>query len=325
MREALTFTRQVGDRYSLPYYLHNLGLTLGFQKRYQEASEHFAGAFKIYDQRDKSESRERGIALGFQAAILIKQGELDQATAYLAQSLAIKEKFQDISGTPELLNWLGEIEEIRFQQGAGEGESAPLTTAEDYYHQSLGYRRVCRRHFECNALTSLVRIKYAQRDYRAISPLLTEAEQLAQEYEYNDHLASLRLTQGHITWDGHIPEWGSDFEAALSYYQQALIYALRYNRFLLDEVLWGDGIITPLQPIIPSCQERGEAGRQMLIVLRDWWQSGNNDIGTPRPDTISPIPENIPLLEAEQIARQREPGDGSPQPTVLEKLEAALL
>jgi hypothetical protein len=47
--------------------------------------------------------------------------------------------------------------------------------------------------------------------------------------------------------------------------------------------------------------------------MRDGWQTGINDIGTPRPDTLSPIPEGIPLLKAEHIARKREPGDGSPQ------------
>ncbi len=31
-----------------------------------------------------------------------------------------------------------------------------------------------------------------------------------------------------------------------------------------------------------------------------------------------------PLLEAERIAREREPGDGSPQRTVVEQIEAAL-
>ena len=36
------------------------------------------------------------------------------------------------------------------------------------------------------------------------------------------------------------------------------------------------------------------------------------------------IPEGIPLLEAERIAREREPGDGSPQRTVVEKIQAAL-
>jgi hypothetical protein len=63
---------------------------------------------------------------------------------------------------------------------------------------------------------------------------------------------------------------------------------------------------------------------RMLIALRDWWQTGVNDIGTPRPDTISPIPEGIPLLEAERIARKREPGDGTPQKSVVEQIENAL-
>ncbi len=62
----------------------------------------------------------------------------------------------------------------------------------------------------------------------------------------------------------------------------------------------------------------------MLIALRDWWQTDHNDIGTPRPDTISPIPEGIALLEAERLARKREPGDGSPQKSVVEQIENAL-
>jgi len=36
------------------------------------------------------------------------------------------------------------------------------------------------------------------------------------------------------------------------------------------------------------------------------------------------IPEGIPLLEAERLARELEPGDGSPQQTVVEKIQAAL-
>jgi len=46
-----------------------------------------------------------------------------------------------------------------------------------------------------------------------------------------------------------------------------------------------------------------------------------SDIDTPRLDTISPILEDIPLLEAERIAREREPEDGSPQQTVVERIE----
>jgi len=118
--------------------------------------------------------------------------------------------------------------------------------------------------------------------------------------------------------------WGEGFDAALRYYRHALIYALRYNCFLLDEVLSGRPQGTLLRPIISECLKHDEEGRRMLIALRDWWQSGTNDIGTPRPNTISPIPESIALLEAEHIACWREPGDGSLQRSVVEQIENAV-
>lgn len=156
------------------------------------------------------------------------------------------------------------------------------------------------------------------------APLSQRAEALAQQHEYNDQLAALRLTQGHSAWNNEGPDWASGFDAALHYYREALIYAVRFNRFLLDEVLWGRAMTTPLNPIIPFCRTQGSNGRDMLVALRDWWQVGVNDIGQKRADTISPILEGIPLLEAERIARSREPGDGLPQKSVIEQLEAAL-
>jgi tetratricopeptide (TPR) repeat protein len=200
-----------------------------------------------------------------------------------------------------------------------------LDGAVEYY--VLAYSeasKIDRNYVRASALTGLFRCCGRQQIYdRAIS-YFSEAEQLAQQYEYNDHLASLRLTQGHIAWDGRLDAWGVGFDAALHHYQHALVYALRFNRFLLDEALAGRPQGTPLQPILPTCLARGEEGRRMLIALADWWQTGVNDVGVPRPDTISPLPEGIPLLEAERIAREREPGDGSPQTPVLARLAAVL-
>jgi hypothetical protein len=62
----------------------------------------------------------------------------------------------------------------------------------------------------------------------------------------------------------------------------------------------------------------------MLLDLRDWWQNGINDIGVPRLDTVSHIPEAISLIEAEKITRNREPGDGSQQRDLIEQINAAL-
>jgi len=294
--------------------LRDWGYAVGFSGDFVEANRLLSESLQESVRQAAYSQREEAVTLGFYGAILVKQGDLEKAREYLSRSLEMKLALKDNSYILETLNYLGALCQIENK----------LSEAENYYTQSLSLRWTGRLYFGCDALTGLVRVKHAHGDYAAIPPLLAEAEALAQQYEYNDYLASLRLTQGHIAWEDHIPEWGSGFDAALHYYQQALIYALRYNRFLLDEVLWGGGVATPLRPIIPHCLERGEEGRRMLLALRDWWQTGVNDIGTPRPDTISPIPEGIPLLEAERIAREREPGDGSPQKTVIKRIEAVL-
>src|SRR6266700_2571335 len=93
---------------------------------------------------------------------------------------------------------------------------------------------------------------------------------------------------------------------------------------ILDEALSGGGQGTPLYPIVQNSVEHGEEGQRMLVTLRDWWQNGINDIGVPRLDTISPVPEGISLIEAERIARNREPGDGLVQRDVVEQINMAL-
>ncbi len=292
-------------------YLRELAYAEGMQDKYEKADENFGKALQVANllgyQREK-------VTLSFWGRILIRQGAVEKARNLLIESYNSGQELKDPGVMIESLNWLAEVAEIAHD----------WLDAETQYNRALELRRTRRYYFECGALTGFVRVKHAQDDFAAIPPLLAEAEQLAQQYEYNDHLASLRLTQGHIAWEGKAPTWDNGFEAALHLYQHALIYALRYNRFLLDEVLSGRSQGTPLRPIIPHCLKRGEEGRQMLIALRDWWQAGVNDIGTPRPDTISPIPEGIPLLEAEHIAREREPGDGSPQKSVIEQIEVAL-
>jgi tetratricopeptide (TPR) repeat protein len=312
-RKAAEIGKEIGLVVNLQS--RDMGMVYGFSDRFAEAEECFSKdiqrsrAFASYTRRDEA------VALGFYGMVLVRKGEIDKAIEILIESYTLKRNIEDTSYLLETINWLGIAHET-----VGEWEKAHA-----YYRQNLEeYRWAGRLYFDCGALTGLVRVKHAQGEYAAIPPLLAEAEQLAQQYEYNDHLASLRLTQGHIALEGNAPAWENGFDAALRYYQHALIYALRYNRFLLDEVLSGRPQGTPLRPIIPECLKRGEEGRKMLIALRDWWKAGVNDIGTPRPDTISPIPEGIALLEAERIAREREPGDGLPQKSVVEQIDAAL-
>lgn len=98
-------------------------------------------------------------------------------------------------------------------------------------------------------------------------------------------------------------------------YLQALICALRYNRFLLDDTLLS---------IMTVCRKRGNDGQRMLSLLRDSWSSEYNEVSRVPSETISLLPEGIPLLQAEEIARQREPGSGERQERVLENLNKDL-
>jgi tetratricopeptide (TPR) repeat protein len=291
----------------------NLGLLLAMQNRYREATSHFTSSLEIVQSLGEEYQTHLAYIQGFWGVLLIRQGKLEKAEENLKRSLIIRGERHVSIDIPEVLVWLGRLHETREEWKA----------ALDWYSRPE-LKSTGRCYFESQALEGLCRAKCQSGEFTDILPYVAEAEEMAQRYEYNDHLASLRLTQGHIAWEGCIPEWKSGFNAALHYYQQALMYALRYNRFLLDEILWGGGIATPLRPIIPYCLERDEEGRRMLVELCDWWQTGTNDVGAPRPGTISPIPEGIPLLEAERIARKREPGDGSVQVTVVEKVEQAL-
>jgi tetratricopeptide (TPR) repeat protein len=319
---ALSIARELNAT-DLAYILRDWGFVLGMEGKYVDAESAFVESLSVFKFDAALQNVEDPIANGFWGFILQKQRRFTEAEQKLLHSLEIEQRVGDWFEIPKLHVWLGELYETRFLLESSDDQ---LELAGSHYNEAISLTRSLqsRHNFRVWALTGLIRVKHAQGDYAAIPPLLAEAEQLAQQYEYNDHLASLRLTQGRIAWEGNAPAWENGFDAALRYYQHALIYALRYNRFLLDEVLSGRPQGTPLRPIIPACLKRGEEGRRMLIALRDWWQTGVNDIGTPRPDTISPIPEGIPLLEAERIAREREPGDGTPQKSVVEQIEAAL-
>ncbi len=309
-RETIEAAKLLQDQEYLAMKTRDLALCLSFQGKYSEALTTAEAGLSLAISLGEMEVFG---ALHLYGIVCFKCEKLERAEEYLLQSIAVGQKVHAhlvaaplyLATTYEVLNRFDKAEQF-------------------YQFTQVEAHKLGRYYFECGATTGLIRIKHALRNYAAIPPLLVEAERIAQRYEYNDNLTSLYLTRGHITWDGLIPEWQSDFDSALHCYQHALVYALRYNRFLLDEALSGREYSTPLKPIIPHCIGRGNEGQQMLVALRDWWQTGINDIGKPKPDTISPIPEDIPLLEAERIAREREPGDGSPQTNVVEKIIAAL-
>jgi len=307
-QEALSALNQLEWKDFAGVY-RDLGLAMAMQGRFQQLDYFLELAMS--NARTIQSPLGEGIGLCFWGLGKLRQGEIKSAIGLLTDSQNVRKQIHALPD--EGINFLGIAHEVQ----------GNYSQARSCYHLRLE-SNWGRNWLDCGALTGLVRVDFAEQLFDDITSSSSRAEQLAQQYEYNDHLASLRLTQGHIAWDGRLDAWGVGFDAALHHYQQALVYALRFNRFLLDETLAGRPQGTPLQPVIPTCLARGEEGRHMLRSLRDWWQTGVNDVGVPRPDTISPLPEGIPLLEAERIARAREPGDGSPQTPVLAQIAAVV-
>ena len=292
----------------------NLAFVVGVQGKFEEAHQGFERAITLREAAD--DQFFVGYWNAFRARVLLMQGEdgYTAALSLLQQSLARKERL----GTEILqtLDLFGRLHELRQQ----------WTESEDYYREILA-QDTGRHYLEASALAGLMRVKYALGKIPSATMLDAETERLenlSQEHEYNNHLASLNLIKGHLAWKETSASQEVALETALHFYRQALVYALRYNRFLLDEVLEGAGMRTTIPSLIPFCLMQGKEGLQILAALRDWWKTGDNRIGVPRYDSLSLIPENLTLLHAEQMARQREPGDHAPQRTVVERIDAVL-
>ncbi|GAB4546126.1 MAG: tetratricopeptide repeat protein [Anaerolineae bacterium] len=174
--------------------------------------------------------------------------------------------------------------------------------AVEHYAISLESARSAGNHVhECRALVGICQAYYEQGDISQLHELIGQAAELGNIYGYYELLADIHILQGRMALD-RAPMDQEYLDSAVGFYGAALKDALLYNRYKLDETL---------QEIIAHCREPGDTGSQVLAALRDFWRIDASD-------------EGVPLPEAERIAREREPGDGSAQMTVVEKIEQAL-
>jgi tetratricopeptide (TPR) repeat protein len=313
IRRALEIAKSSQDQEYLCRRTRDLALYLGFQGKCPEAQVNAEESLSLAQSFGTAGGTDLFCSLTHYGIVSFKCGELDRAEDYLTQAYHV---LQNVHARLDIVPlYLAILHEVRRN----------FDEAEPRYQRLLkGTHPSGRNYEECGALTGLVRVKHNQNDYPTLLSYWSEAKRLAEQNEYNDFLASLYLSRGHITWDGPIPDWGSGFDIALQNYKLALIHALRFNRFLLDEVLSGSESCTPLLPIIPHCVKRGKEGELMLVALSTWWKSGVNDTGMPSPDKSSLVPEGLSLVKAERSARQGEPGNGSEQKSVVKQINLAL-
>jgi len=275
----------------------NLGYALGCQRKFDEAYQNFDRAFDI--RKKMGDEFFVQYWKSIKGEILILDGKLDEAEALVKESLIWKLERNERITISMNLNLLGRIFELR----------KDWNKAIEFYKKSIELNQG-NNYLKCHAIIGLARIKYLNSEYDAAISMLKDVDELTQKYEYNDCMSFSRLISGHIAW-----ERDKDFETALHYYREALICALRFNRFLLDDLLYGDEL-----SIVSKCIKNINEGRMMLIEILDWWK-GNNKVERSRPDTVCTIPEGLSLLEAERYIRMQEPGDGSEQKDVISVIE----
>jgi len=220
------------------------------------------------------------------AMIWYEKGFIDKAIDYYSQSSLVYEKSRDSYRKGRIL----------FRMGAAYEAKMVWDRAMKSYVDALQAAKDGQDTYNVvRSAVAICNVHYFQGGFAKIPSYAEEAERLAQRYSYWDQLAQLRVTQGHILFDEE------KNEEAFAKCVEAMTYALRYNRYLLDKVA---------DRIIAKCRERGELGKEMLERLSEFWQTGTLD--------------GLPLLEAEREGREREKGDGRPQVRVVERLRQAM-
>ena len=323
VEEALAIADQLDEREVRIAMLEALGLTIGLQERYPEAEERYTEALNFhanyYANRDAGDptdpDRYIRATLGFRALVALRHGGLAAARNDLERALQVKAAVGDRMGMPEVHVWLGQTAEL-------EGSAV---AAEQAYRNALVDDAVGRRYFACAAITGLARVTADLGRHDESADATARALEIVRRYDYNDLAASLLLTRGRLAWEGRSrAARGAIPKRAQRDARNALVHALRFNRFLLDEVLVGRAGGSVFRPLIADWSDRGPAGRRALDDLRTWWATGRNELDDEPPSTVSTLEPGIPLVEGERLSRQNEPGTGDPQRMVLEHLDAAL-
>ncbi|HCO03652.1 MAG TPA: hypothetical protein DIT48_09900 [Actinobacteria bacterium] len=320
--QALEPANQLEEKELMVTILESVGLALGMQDRFADAHERFDEAMNFFenfygragDGVGGSSDRYIRATLSFRGLVYLREGKQDAAEADLQRGMDIKRAIGDRIGMPEMHTWRGQLRELRsaWEEAASE------------YREVLALAAVGRMYFRCAALSGLVRVHAARGEYVECGAMLSQAEEIAARYEYHDLLASLRLSEGHLAWASNTRGRPNGSDTAFRRLREALVRGLRHNRFLLDEVLAGRQEGSVFRPIIPACLERGAEGRRMLESLREWWGTATNDLEGDAGQSISPIDRGLRLLEAERIARDKEPGSGATQASVMDQLDGAL-
>jgi tetratricopeptide (TPR) repeat protein len=284
LTEALRYAEQAfgafeksGDRYYMARTLEMQGDILFRQHRWDEAQERYQRSERLHGSLPFG----AGGILRKQGLLALARGNLETANQLFLESLRAKEQADDQHGVARAWICLGNLR-------AAQGE---WDEARTHLERALASMEVHgNNHALAGILLDLCDVQYHVQPSSGVDHLAARAERIAQEFGYVEHLARLSALRG--KWALH-----RSVREAVGFYHSSLCYALRYNRFLLDEMV-GEAI--------RECIQLGSAGRQVLSGLATCWED----------DRIG----GQGCVELERQAREREAGDGKAQASVLAQL-----
>jgi tetratricopeptide (TPR) repeat protein len=307
------FIDSIKSEKNLP--IAELGFILGLQDKYNESFSELNKGIQRYNK--DTNSHNYATIKSWLGYINIRFGNYIEAEKCLKESIRIKTFLKEFPEIIELYLWMGYLYETMYFDGS---KNENKLKAEKYYDIIIFSNHFDREYIYCKAIIGLLRIKLCNSEFigQETTNLLNTCKEISNFYEYNDILSYISLIQGHI----QLEKENITQEQIILYYKMAMIYALRYNRYLLDEVFWGRNHGNVIESIVNICSRKNNFGINILNSLLKWWKTGINDLEGINLSKISPIPNNISLIEAEKIARENEPGyHGSNQTYVLNCLE----
>jgi len=300
--QSVNIFEALGEKEGLGVAEGWMGDVLRSQGRLDEAFQWYSRSLATLQEVDKKfpDNRRVKIQIGNPkynlARICLLKGDVDNALRYANEARDIWEKFGAEPARYEMLNrLLGRIFHAK-------GEFA---RARQYYVESLNLLESAR--WVDHKIDTLLYLTMLDYDEGKAPSHLDELEKLMLEHGSWSQLAWLKMVQGNVSMnDAKLARTDEEhvelLEDAFAKYSKAIVWALQCNRYVLDELL---------EKIIAKCMEYGVVdGQTMLERLKEFWRTGAFEGET--------------LIELERKAREREKGNGSPQKTVVKRIEEAL-